>query len=247
MIEPILIEFLWNSIATGVVGNSAYDAIKSSLGKGFDILSTCVAESRESDFNIAISAILLTNEKLLNELQEIQRSGEQLPLISQSHTGVGDNIAGDKIVHGNSDYISGNKVVYSAVQQEESLNLTVALVDALELHHPIKKTWNEPVFVIGAYNFGSIPVHIKTLGGKLTDGQMGDFVSFQGAVIAIGKESTWVIPLSQLMKLDTGETINGFSVVSTRSVESENICAIYLESHTGKIFIVGRDLWAGIS
>ena len=247
MIEPIMIEFLWNSMAAGVVGNSTYDAIKSSLGKGFDILSTCVAENRESDFNIAISAILLTNEKLLNELQEIRRGKEELPPIKQNHTGTGDNIAGDKVVHGNSDYISGDKVTYSAIHQEESLKANVALVDALELHHPIKQTWNEPVFIVGAYNCGSIPVHIKILGGKITDGKMGRFVSFQGAVIEIGKESTWVIPLSQKMILDTGETIGGFSEVSIQPVESKNICAIYLESHTGKIFSIGREQWSGLT
>jgi len=92
-------KFLWASISSGVIGNAAYDGIKTTLGIAFDRLAGHTKAQKRAEFDAAVFAILETNQKIRNILSSLA-SGTSIN-ISQHHSGTGDNVAGDKITNNN--------------------------------------------------------------------------------------------------------------------------------------------------
>ncbi len=89
--------FLWTSIASGVAGNAAYDAIKACLGKGFDRFAGYVANNQREKFDESLASALETNadlnEKLLT-LAQANTAGNSLHIEKNTVTGTvtGNNV-----------------------------------------------------------------------------------------------------------------------------------------------------------
>jgi hypothetical protein len=107
MIDPLLISFVWNAVASGLIGNVAYDGIKTILGKGFERLTSYAAENKKHEFEIALHSILETNENIEKQLLQL-RDSISANTQKQSHSGTGDNIGRDSIV--NPSYIDNNNI-----------------------------------------------------------------------------------------------------------------------------------------
>jgi len=76
MIDPNLIAFVWSAVVSGVAGNAAYDGIKTILGKGFDRLAYYAQEKKKSEFETALLSILETNEKIKQQLSELNENSQ---------------------------------------------------------------------------------------------------------------------------------------------------------------------------
>lgn len=70
-----LTNFAWSAIAGGVVGNAAYDGIKALTGTGFARLSGYTANNQQTEFEIALQAMLETNEALRDSLTQLAMGG----------------------------------------------------------------------------------------------------------------------------------------------------------------------------
>ncbi|MFN3786089.1 MAG: hypothetical protein ACK4RS_04540 [Thiothrix sp.] len=66
-----LTKFAWSAIAGGVVGNAAYDGIKALMGAGFARLSGYAANNQQAEFEIALQAMLETNQALRDSLTQL--------------------------------------------------------------------------------------------------------------------------------------------------------------------------------
>lgn len=70
-----LTNFAWSAIAGGVVGNAAYDGIKTLTGAGFARLSGYTANNQQTEFEIALQAMLETNQALRDSLTQLAMGG----------------------------------------------------------------------------------------------------------------------------------------------------------------------------
>lgn len=70
-----LTHFAWSAIASGVVGNAAYDGIKALTGVGFARLSGYAANQQHTEFEIALQAMLETNQALRDSLTQLATGG----------------------------------------------------------------------------------------------------------------------------------------------------------------------------
>ena len=70
-----LTDFAWNAMAGGVVGNATYDGIKALLGAGFARLSGYAANQQHTEFEIALQAMLETNQALRDSLTQLATGG----------------------------------------------------------------------------------------------------------------------------------------------------------------------------
>lgn len=137
MIDPNLIVFVWNAVTSGVIGNAAYDGIKSILGKGFERLASYAKENKESEFEIALLSIIETNEKIAQELSQLQAGITNIQ--QQRHSGTGDNIGRDKIVNINQVLAPSHTVKYNLMDKQK--NTLRNLVE-------IGRTWQNEFYVI---------------------------------------------------------------------------------------------------
>lgn len=60
----VLTSFAWDSISAGVIGNAAYDGIKALTGARFERLSAYRKNNQQAEFEIALQAMLETNQVL---------------------------------------------------------------------------------------------------------------------------------------------------------------------------------------
>lgn len=86
------------SIMTSVAGGAAYDGVKLVLNDQFDKLQGFLENNEKDKFELVLQTLIDSNETIRQQLEQLQR-GENLTLVQQNHTGFGDNVAGDKIVH----------------------------------------------------------------------------------------------------------------------------------------------------
>ena len=70
-----LTNFAWSAIAGGVVGNAAYDGIKALTGAGFARLSGYTVNNQQIEFEIALQAMLETNQALRDSLTQLAMGG----------------------------------------------------------------------------------------------------------------------------------------------------------------------------
>jgi hypothetical protein len=131
MINPDLVAFVWSAITSGVIGNATYDGIKLVLGEGFDRLSSYAKENKKSDFEIALHAILETNEEIRQKLSLLQENPTNIQ--QQNHSGIGDIIGRDKTV---------NYILPSPSQVTE-YNLTNKQKESLKSLVKIGQAWRE--------------------------------------------------------------------------------------------------------
>ena len=70
-----LTNFAWSAIAGGMIGNAAYDGIKALTGAGFARLSGYTANNQQIEFEIALQAMLETNQALRDSLTQLAMGG----------------------------------------------------------------------------------------------------------------------------------------------------------------------------
>ncbi|WP_301015388.1 hypothetical protein [Thiothrix sp.] len=70
-----LTSFAWSAIAGGVVGNAAYDSIKTLTGAGFARLAGYTVNNQQTEFEIAFLAMLETNQVLRDSLIQLAMGG----------------------------------------------------------------------------------------------------------------------------------------------------------------------------
>lgn len=70
-----LTNFAWSAIAGGVVGNAAYDGIKALTGAGFTRLANYTSSDQRHEFNIALQAMLESNQALRDSLTQLAMGG----------------------------------------------------------------------------------------------------------------------------------------------------------------------------
>jgi hypothetical protein len=70
-----LTDFVWNTVATGTVGNAAYDGIKTLLGAGFTRLAGYRKNKQQAEFGIALQAILESCPELRDRLTQLATGG----------------------------------------------------------------------------------------------------------------------------------------------------------------------------
>lgn len=92
-----LVSFVFGA-ATGVAGNAVYDGIKLVLGNTFSKLETLAKNNDKATFEMVLQTAIESNETIRQQLEQLQR-GESITLINQQHNGLGDNVAGDKIIN----------------------------------------------------------------------------------------------------------------------------------------------------
>ena len=136
MINPDLVAFVWSAVASGVIGNATYDGIKLVLGEGFDRLSSYAEENKKSDFEIALHAILETNEEIRQKLSLLQENPANIQ--QQNHSGSGDNIGGDKMVN----------YILSSPSHVTEYNLTDKQKDSLRALVEIGQTGQEEFDIV---------------------------------------------------------------------------------------------------
>jgi hypothetical protein len=90
-----LINFVQETIVSGVAGSAAYDGLKMILGKSYEKLSTYLKNNETSKFEAALDILFSENEELRKQIERLQK-GENIQNIVQNNV-YGDNIAGDKI------------------------------------------------------------------------------------------------------------------------------------------------------
>lgn len=93
-----LVSFAFGAL-TGVAGNAAYDGMKLILGNTFNKLEVFAKNDEKEKFELVLLAAIESNETIKNQLEQLQR-GESITIVNQQHNGLGDNVAGDKIVKG---------------------------------------------------------------------------------------------------------------------------------------------------
>jgi hypothetical protein len=70
-----LTSFAWDSISAGVMGSAAYEGIKALTGEGFSRLSGYRKNNQQAEFEIALQAMLETNQALRDSLAQLARGG----------------------------------------------------------------------------------------------------------------------------------------------------------------------------
>jgi hypothetical protein len=131
MIDPNLIEFVWEAITAGVIGSAAYEGVRAILGKGYDKLASYSKNKQKSNFDATLLSILEEDERVKQQLSQLQKN-----LISyqkQTHSGVGDNVGRDKIIN----YTNPSPL------QISRYNLTDKQKDTLRALVKIGQTWQE--------------------------------------------------------------------------------------------------------
>ena len=131
MTNSTLINFIWNAIVTGMIGNAAYEGIRAILGKDFDSLLRFSKGKQKPEFEATLISILARDEKIEQQLSQLQQdlnNGQ-----SQNHSGIGDNVGRDKTVN----------YIISAPSQIAKYNLTDKQKDALIKLVEIGKTWQQ--------------------------------------------------------------------------------------------------------
>ncbi len=91
-----LITFTYAAL-TGVSANAAYDSIKQSLGTAFYRFEKLAKTEDKDSFNEEMQLLLEQDEEVKQQLKDIQQGNNTR--IKQSHSGSGDNVAGDKTVN----------------------------------------------------------------------------------------------------------------------------------------------------
>jgi hypothetical protein len=70
-----LINFVYDSIASGAVGNGAYDIMKSLFNKSFERLLNYVGDNDKNNFKNTLEILLESNEELKNKLMALKNGG----------------------------------------------------------------------------------------------------------------------------------------------------------------------------
>ena len=95
-----IIQFVSTSIASGVVGSVAYDGLKAVLGSSFDRLSNYLSNNETVKFEVALEMLFEENQELKKQIEQLQQEKEvSITTITQTHSGLGDNVGGDKIIN----------------------------------------------------------------------------------------------------------------------------------------------------
>lgn len=63
--------FVWQAIASGTIGNTAYDGLKAILGNGFGRLSGYVQTGQQQPFEIALQTLLETSDAIREQLARL--------------------------------------------------------------------------------------------------------------------------------------------------------------------------------
>jgi hypothetical protein len=98
MMSMDLISFVFGAAASGVTGNAVYDGIKLVLGSSFAKLENFAINDDKENFDLVLQTVLEHNETIKQQLEQLQR-GETITIVNQQHSGKGDNVAGNKIIH----------------------------------------------------------------------------------------------------------------------------------------------------
>lgn len=91
-----LMAFTWSAMASGVVGNAAYDGIKVILGNSFQRLADYVSHQQEAKFKETLEILLESNDALRTQLTALA-TGEQTCIT----TGDIDASGGGRVIVGN--------------------------------------------------------------------------------------------------------------------------------------------------
>ena len=129
MTDSTLINFIWNAMVTGIVGNAAYDGIRAILAKDFDKLLPFSKDKQKPEFEAALISILARDQKIEQQLSQLQKNlsnGQH-----QYHSGVSDNVGRDKIIN----------YVVSASSQGVKYSLTDKQKHSLRKLVEIGRTW----------------------------------------------------------------------------------------------------------
>ena len=97
-----IVQFVSTSIASGVVGNVAYDGLKVILGSSFDKLSSFLSNNQEKKFEGALEILLEQNKELKQQIIELQQ--------------------GKTAVHDNSVKVNGNNSGVIVTGSNNSVN-----------------------------------------------------------------------------------------------------------------------------
>lgn len=89
-----ILSFVYTAMASGIVGNTTYDAVKVILGNNFDRLNSYLQNQQNSDFETALREILRSNVEIEDSLKKIASTPANN--LTQYHSGAGDNIGRDK-------------------------------------------------------------------------------------------------------------------------------------------------------
>ena len=87
-----LTTFAWSAIAGGVIGNAAYDGIKLVLGNGFGRLSSYAENGQREQFEVALQAILETNDALRERLTQLASGGNVTNTITTGNIDAQGNV-----------------------------------------------------------------------------------------------------------------------------------------------------------
>lgn len=71
-----MIEYIWNSISSGVIGNTAYESLKSILGKSFGSLKEFRDNNEKEKFKIVLQAIFEQNNEVLNKVTMLEKGND---------------------------------------------------------------------------------------------------------------------------------------------------------------------------
>jgi len=98
-----LVGFVSGAMIGGVVGNTTYDGLKIILGSSFDMLLKFLSNNEKAEFKGALTILLMQNEELKKQIEQLQQGKEiSTTIIIQTHSGLGDNVGGDKITNNKS-------------------------------------------------------------------------------------------------------------------------------------------------
>lgn len=248
-----LIDFLWKSISSGVIGNATYDMIKKTLGNGFERLQFMAKNNERNEFNAAILAITDMNSLILEKLQNI--FDKSCGAIGSSETN-NQNVtgSGNFVQSGNGNLAqSGNgnsqTNIYNNIKMydEDNLDVSIMSADALKLFHPKNIEFDKPVIVVIVKNIGKRRVCVDEIIVQYRDGTIGNCLNIESNLIDIGQVSNWFIANGHPMTVSTGEVVHNIGVVRILEIDRELIESISVKTTSGKLFKVNRVNWKGVA
>lgn len=220
MIDSNIIEYVWSTIQSGVLGNAAYDGLKKVLGVTFGRLNQYAKEHKKDVFESALLAAIENNKVLLEEINNLRHGHAKA---FQSHFGSGDNIGRDKIINN----------IHSR-EKQRNLKLHIIHGDEIIIDTPGARQIPGPSYLLSASNTGEETVLAKKLGVVFSDSQVGSVAIEK--TIPIGVTANWQIQKSAKVMIETNYLINGMRVASQRTLNEDQIVKFFIEDHTGTRF-----------
>ncbi len=80
-----------------MLGGALYDSVKIILASRFDLLKDYLTSNQTDKFTAAFEMLLAENQEIKAQL--VQLMNDPTIMVTQTHSGSGDNVAGNKIVN----------------------------------------------------------------------------------------------------------------------------------------------------